>query len=175
MIETNYDYDSGYHEGSLVEQDALAFLGVFKHVEDVPDRYYLGNFVSEVDAEEAWNHFDAEELEDRSDHTRHYVYGKAWREWTAYCEEQSVHPALADPQDLESHLAEQRAEMGKLKSLHDARFRPLFRWYRWMQFHTDYPHRYNPVVMAVLLGGATYDLWETRFYDRTNIPTEAEP
>lgn len=174
MIETNYNYDSGFHEGSLVEQDALAFLGVFKRVEDVPDRYYLGNFISEVDAEDAWKHFEVKKLEGVSDHTREYVYGKAWREWTAYCDEHGVHPALGDPQDIESHLAEQWAEMGKLKSLHDARFRPIFRWYRWMQFHIDYPHRYNPVVMAVLLSGVTSDIWETRLYDRTNIPTEAE-
>lgn len=64
--------------------------------------------------------------------------------------------------------------MSKLKSVHDARFRPLFRWYRWMQFHTDYPHRYNPVVMAVLLYGATHQIWQTRFSDRQNTPTMEE-
>lgn len=170
MIETNYDYDSGYHKGSIVEQDALAFLGVFKRVEDVPDRYYLPNFETEIDAEECWDAFDAEELEGLSFHQRRYVYGKAWREWSVYCDAHDVNPALANPQDIEAHLAEQRAQVNKLKTVHDARFRPLLRWYRWMLFHTDYPHRYNPVVMAVLLGDSTHDVWQTRLWDRENIP-----
>lgn len=170
MIETNYDYESGYHEGTLVEQDALAYLGVFKRVEEVPNRYYLANFTSDVDAESAWEEFGEKELKGLSYHTREYVYDKAWREWTAYCDDHNIHPALAHPKDVEAHLAEQREQVSQLKSAHDARFRPLFRWYRWMQYHTEYPHRYNPVVMAVLLGGATYDIWSTRLYDRKNTP-----
>jgi len=174
MIETNYDYDSGYHEGSIVEQDALAFLGVFKTLEDVPARYYLENYTSDLTSEDAWNKYDAEELAGLSAHTRRYVYGKAYREWQNYCDEHDVHPALADPQDIEEHLAEQRNEMAKLKTVHDARFRPLFRWYRWMQYHADYPHRYNPVVMAVLLRGAVHDIWQTRLFDRTSVPQTQE-
>lgn len=170
MIETNYDYESGYHEGNLVEQDALAFLGAFKRVEDVPDRYYLPHFASDVDAEDAWNAFDAEELEGLSAHTRRYVYGKAYREWMAYCDDHNVHAALANPQDIEEHIAVQRKIVNKLKTVHDARFRPLFRWYRWMTFSTEYPHRYNPVVMAVLLDGSTADIWQTRLFDRKKIP-----
>jgi hypothetical protein len=174
MIETNYDYESGYHDGTIVEQDALAFLGAFKRVEDVPDRYYLPHFASDVDAEDAWNEFDSEVLEGLTYHTRRYVYGKAWREWKSFCDSHNVHPALSNPQDIEAHLSEQRGFMNKLKSAHDSRFRPLFRWFRWMQFHTDYPHRYNPVVMAALLGGATADIWQTRLLDRKNIPTHNE-
>jgi hypothetical protein len=174
MIETNYDYESGYHDGTLVEQDALAFLGAFKRIKDVPDRHHLSNFASDVDAEDAWNAFDEAELEGLSYHTRRYVYGKAWREWKLYCEEHNVHPALADPQNIEAYLAEQRERVNKLKSVHDARFRPLFRWYRWMTFNTEYPHRYNPVLMAVLLNGATADIWQTRLFDRKNIPHNYE-
>jgi hypothetical protein len=170
MIETNYDYDTNYHSGSLVEQDAKAFLGVFKSIEEVPERYYLANFRSEIDGEVEWNVYDAEELSGLTFHQRQYVYGKAWREWSSFCEENGVHSALADPQDIEVHLAEQRDSVNKLKTVHDARFRPLFRWYRWMMFHSEYPHRYNPVVMAVLLDGTTYDIWETRFYDRETTP-----
>ena len=174
MIQTNYNYDSGYHTGTIVEQDALAFLGAFKTIEDVPDRYYLPNFETAIDAEEAWNAFDEEELEGLSHQQRRYVYGKAWREWRAYCDVHDVNPALADPDDIEAHLTEQCSLVNTLKSVHDARFRPLFRWYRWMVVRTDYPHRYNPVVMAVLLGGATHDIWQTRLWDRKNIPKSKE-
>lgn len=170
MIETNYDYESGHHEGTLVEQDALAFLGVFKTVDDVPARYYLPNFRSDVDAEEAWDAFDTAELAGLTYETRRYKHGKAFREWRAYCEPRDIHPALPDPGDIESHLTEQREDMDKLQTVYTNRFRPLFLWFRWMTFHTDYPHRYNPVVMAVLLGETAYDIWKIRLRDRQNVP-----
>jgi len=170
MIETNYEYDSGYHEGTLVEQDALAFLGVFKCIEDVPDRYHLANFAADMDAETAWDAFDAAELEGKSYQTRRYKYGKAWREWRSYCEACDIHPALPDPQDIEIHLTEQREEMDELGTVYTNRFRPLYLWFRWMLFHPTYPHRYNPTLMAVLLGGTVYDVWRLRLHDRQNVP-----
>ncbi|MCT9096957.1 hypothetical protein [Haloarchaeobius sp. HME9146] len=175
MIETNYDYNSGYHQGSLVEQDARAFLGVYKSVEDVPARHYLSNFRTDVDANEAWRKFCSDELSNTSQHTRETVYGRAYELWCEYCEKHDVHPALADPDDIEGWLTEQvAASDASLKTTHDTRFRPLFKWYRWMAFNPDWPHRYQPTIMAVLLGGATYDIWQTRLWDRKNIPQENE-
>ena len=172
MIETNYEYDSGYHSGSLVEQDAKAFLGVYKQVKEVPDRYHLSNFETDMDADEAWESFCADELANTSQHTCENVYGRAYELWNEYCELHGVHPALADPEDIEEWIAEQVAATdSSMKTTHDTRFRPLFRWYRWMAFCSNWPHRYQPTIMAVLLGGATYDIWQTRLWDRENVPT----
>lgn len=172
MIETAYDYDSGYHEGSLVEQDALAFLGVYKCIGDVPDRYYLSNFRTDVDVEEVWEAFCAEALANTSQHTREKIYDGAYRRWCEYCDQHSVHPALADPADIERWLFyEVETHNSTMKAAHDLQFRPIFRWYRWMTFHADWPHRYQPTIMAVLLGGVTHDIWQTRLWDRKNIPT----
>ena len=174
MIETNYDYSSGYHDGSVVVQDALAFLGVFKQVEEVSERYRFENFKDDVDAEEVWEAFDAAELEGVSYSTRKYKYEKAWREWRDYCEEHRVHPAFADPQDIENHISEQAEVVPSLGTVYMARFRPLYLWYRWMQWHPDYDHRYNPCVMAVLLEGAVYDVWALRLGDRKSVPENYE-
>jgi hypothetical protein len=171
MIETNYDYESGYHDGSLVEQDARAFLGVFKRIESVPDRYLLSNFTADVEADAAWNAFIADELADSTEHTRETVYGGAYRRWCEYCDQHGAHAALADPADVEGWLAyEVETHNRTMKTAHDLQFRPLFRWYRWMAFHTDYPHRYQPTIMAVLLGGVAHDVWKTRMWDRTTNP-----
>ena len=174
MIETNYEYASGYHEGTMVEQDARAFLGVYKSVEAVSQRYRFETFKDDIDAEKEWEAFDAAELEGISYSTRKYKYEKAWREWRSYCDEHGVHPALADPQDIENHIAEQLELVPSLGTVHTARFRPLYLWYRWMQFHPDYDHRYNPCVMAVLLGGVVYDVWALRLGDRKNVPESYE-
>ena len=165
-MQPGYDHDSDYHDGDPVVQEALATLGAFKAIDDVPTRYRLQNFESDVDADESWLAFEERFLEGLSYHTRKYVYGKAKREWWSYCEDNGVHPALPDPADIEDHLSTQVAEVNKLKSAHDARFRPLFRWFRWMTYSTEWPHRYNPTVMAVLFEGATYRVWATRLADR---------
>ena len=174
MIETNYCFGSDYHSGSTVVQDALAFLGVYKRVEDVSERYRFENFKNDVVAEEVWDAFDAAELEGMSYSTRKYKYEKAYREWCDYCEDRGVHPVFADPQDVEGHIAEQVEVVSSLETVHIARFRPLYLWYRWMQFHADYDHRYNPCVMAVLLEGAVYDVWALRLGDRENVPEDHE-
>ncbi|KPN31930.1 hypothetical protein SY89_02687 [Halolamina pelagica] len=171
MIETDYDYTSGYHRGDLVEQDAKAFLGIWKRLKDVPLPYRLSNFERKVDAEEAWEAFEIAELSDISTSTRKYRYGKAKREWWSYCEQNDVHPALATPDSIEDHIAAQKAGMSTYKSVHDIRFRPLYLWYRWMAFHTDYDHTYNPTLMAVLFRGEVYRVWKTRLSDRKQDPT----
>lgn len=171
MIETNYDFESEYHDGSIVEQDALAFLGVYKRIEDVPDRYYLMNFETDVDADAAWEAFCDDKLANITNQTREKVYGGAYRRWCEYCDRHDVHPALADPADIEGWLAyEVESHSSTMKAAHDLQFRPIFRWYRWMTFHTEYPHRYQPTIMAVLLGGVTFDIWQTRMWDRTSNP-----
>jgi hypothetical protein len=147
---------------------------VYNRAEVVSDLAHLPNFMIDADAEEAWNAFDAAELEGKSYQTRCYKHGKAFREWRAWCDDHGAHPALADPEDIEAHLTEQAAEMDKLATVYTNRFRPLFLWYRWMMCHADFPHRYNPTLMAVLLGGTVYDLWEIRLRDRKNSPLENE-
>jgi len=171
MIETNYSFESGYHEGSIVVQDALAFLGVYKRIEDVADRHLFERFRGEVDADETWAEFTVETgVVDYSEHTQKYKYEKARRVWWDYCAEQGVHPALADPIDFEKHFSEQMEEMSTYQSGHDLRFRPLYLWYRWMLWHPEYPQRYNPMLMAVLFEGTTAELWRTRLHDRENDP-----
>ena len=171
MIETNYDFESGHHEGSIVVQDALAHLGVYKRVEDVPTRHSFEKFLDDVDADEAWEQFWVETgVVDLSEHTRKYKYGKARREWWDYCAKRGIHPALGDPTDFEEHFSKQMEEMSTYKSGHDLRFRPLYLWHRWMVWHTEYPQRYNPMLMAVLFEGTTADLWRTRLHDRKNDP-----
>lgn len=171
MIETNYDFESGYHEGSIVVQDALASLGVYKHVEDVPTRHSFGRFYNEVAADEAWEEFKQEwGVVDYSENTQKYTYEKSRSEWRDFCADHGVHPALADPSDFEKHFSEQMEDMSTYKSGHDLRFRPLYLWYRWMVWHPEYPQRYNPMLMAVLFEGTVARLWRTRIEDRENNP-----
>jgi hypothetical protein len=171
VIESNYAHGSGYHDGSVTEQDAIAYLGVFKRLEDVPDRYRAERRAPDLDAEEAWDAFKRDKgVYEYTEHTQKYKYGKAWRQWVEYCDDSGLNPVFASPHDVESFLSAEMEDISTYKTGHDLRFRPLFMWYRWMQWDVDYPHLYNPMVMAVLLGGTTARIWRTRLYDREENP-----
>lgn len=166
MINPHYDLDSGHHHGGLVEQDAKAWLGVWKTIEDVPERYRLERYQDVLDPEELWDEFCTEHGEDWSEATRKYQYGKGWREWTAYCEELDIHPLAPTPQAVEDHLQQQREESASDGTLHQTRFRPINRLFEHLRYHTDVPVRYNPFVMAVLLNGAAHAAWSDRIKNR---------
>jgi Uri superfamily endonuclease len=36
------------------------------------------------------------------------------------------------------------------------------RLYDWLQWHVDYPHVYNPVLMAAVDGGSSSQIWEQK-------------
>lgn len=166
MINPHYDHESDYHSGSPVESDAKAWLGPWKSIEDVSPRYRLQQYADIIDAEDSWEAFCDEYGDDWSENTRKYVYGKAWKEWTDYCDKNNIHPACPEPANVENHLSIQQDSVSTDKTLHDVWYRPLFRWWEWMRYHVDYPVRYNPALMAVLFNGATADAWQTRVSDR---------
>lgn len=166
MINPHYDLESGYHEGDLIEQDARAWLGIWKKLEDVPSRFRLEQYADSLSADDAWNEFCEKYGEDWTQTTRKYQYGKAWREWTSYCEEHDLHRLCPAPADIEHHLHNQRSEAASDGTLHQTRFRPLCRLFEHLRYSTDYPHKYNPTIMAVLHGGAAYAAWRDRISAR---------
>lgn len=170
MINPHYDLESGHHDGDLVEQDARAWLGIWKSIEDVPDRQRLQQYADVVDADKAWDEFCEEYGQDWTETTRKYQYGKAWREWTSYCEQHAIHRLCPEPSDVEGHLVEQRSEAASDSTLHQTRFRPLCRLFEYLRYSTEYPHKYNPAIMAVLFGGAAYAAWRDRISNR--LPEE---
>lgn len=166
MINPHYELGSGYHDGSPVEQDVKAWLGRWKTIENVPERHCLNQYADVLDADTAWDEFVEEYGQDWSDNVRKYQYGKGWREWTAFCQERDIHPLCPVPEDIAVHLDEQRAEASSDQTLHQTRFRPLCRLFEFLRYHVDYPHRYNPWLMAVLEGGGAEAAWGARIEKR---------
>lgn len=167
-MNAKYDTSSEYHPGDEVEADARAHLGVYKTLDQVPPRHHLENYETEFEGQCVWAKFFEKFGGGWSYNTRQYQYGKVARDWTAFCEERGRHPALATPRMVEDYLSREESEMSTRKSLHDLRFRPLYRLYKWMLYSSEYPHRYSPVVMAVLFGGSTWRCWWTRVNNRRN-------
>ncbi|MFA1612460.1 hypothetical protein [Halobellus rubicundus] len=140
--------------------DPSEYLGIYKSIDDVPDMYSLSRLSVGYSDQDLWAEF-IESRSHLSEATIKYTYGRLERLWKPFCEKRGINPAFPDPDDVEDFFAQQLAERS-IQTVYDSRFVPLFKFFEWLLHHTEYPHRYNPVVMAAVSGEAGFRLWEKR-------------
>ncbi len=133
-------------------------LGVYKRLSEVPDRYLLSNYAAAYDGRDVWHEFCAEYEYAQADHDRYVEEvdraGDRWREFMTH---RGRHHALATPDDVEAWCADLLASKSTRRA-YDYWLR-INRFYDWLQWHTDHPHRYNPALMAAVEGDATGEVW----------------
>jgi hypothetical protein len=74
--------------------------------------------------------------------------------------ERGRHHALATPADVEAWCSV-LVEKKSLATAYNYWVR-IKRFYDWLQWHVDHPHVYDPVLMAVVAGGAADQIWEQK-------------
>lgn len=128
-----------------VDGNPYSLLGVYKTEADVPEEYLLPNQASSTYDAEAlwWEHAGWMELADAT--RRHYT--TAWNAWSEFCEERGRHPAFPYVDDVEAFLATKTDRSPNHE--YNSYFKPLYRWFKYLMWHAETPHRYNPVVLAV--------------------------
>lgn len=138
--------------------DPHTLLGVYKTEGDVPSEYLLPGHLSAsgFDAEAKW--WEHTEYMELADSTKK-AYLACWNQWVPFCEERGRNPAFPAVKDVHEFMEEQAGTVGS-NTLYNARFKPLYRWFKWLMWHGDTTHRYNPVVMAVCeYDGAARSSW----------------
>ena len=144
-----------------IREDPLDNLGVFKSITEVPDRYHLSTFSMQFEGRDAWAEWMEAEKNDLAASTRKYKYGRAEKLWKSHMEACGRHHALANPSDVESFLADQLDQVQK-ETVWNTRYDQLYQFYNWLTFNADYPHVYNPVLMAAVNGEAAREMWDYR-------------
>jgi hypothetical protein len=133
-------------------------LGVYKRLNDVPDRNRLEHYEDAYAGRDVWQEFCDEVEYAEGDHARYEEevdrVGDHWRE---FMQSRNQHHALATPGDVEA-WSQELLEDKSLRRSHDYWLR-VKRLYNWLQWHTDHPHRYNPVLMAAVENGAAGEIW----------------
>ncbi|RLM72574.1 hypothetical protein DVK07_06140 [Halorubrum sp. Atlit-26R] len=96
-------------------------------------------------------------------------YEKAGRYLQNFMREAGRHHALAAPEHIERYLTGlrdgdigRRNQSRKLQTVYFEYFQPLEGFYTWLQWHTEHPHVYHPVLMAVVEGGFTREVWDRK-------------
>lgn len=139
--------------------DPLGYMGVYKELADVPDRYRLTQFSAAFDGRDVWQeYYDqklSNELSSDSSERRYRLTSESWNE---HMDEQGRHHALAKPADVDSWV-EVLLDEYTIKTATGNYWRKLNGFYEWLMWHPEYPHVYNPVWMAAAKDGATRKVW----------------
>ena len=149
--------------------DARDRMGVYKRLADVPEKYRLGNRAAAYAETDTWADYIAFKTADCDTQSTRARYEKAGRYFTAYMAEVGRHHALADPDHIDGFLRALRdGDIGRhrhqrtLQTVYFEYFQPIEAFYTWLQWHTDHPHVYHPVLMAVVSGGYPEDVWDRK-------------
>lgn len=139
---------------SLAPRDRL---GIYKRLEDVPDRYRLQQYTGSYEGRDVWLEFCEEheyELGDSKSFRR--KVDRAGDHWRTFMTDRRHH-ALATPVDVEAWsvvLLDEFTEGTAYKY-----WIRVEHFYRWLQWHTEHPHVYHPVLMAVIKHDAAARVW----------------
>lgn len=152
-----------------LSSDARHRMGVYKRIDTVPDRYQLLNHEAAYAGRDTWAEYFTEKTEQFNTKATRDRYEKAGRYFKAFMEDVNRHHALADPHHVEDYLVALRdGDIGrhshtrKLQTVYFEYFQPLEDFYTWLQWHTDHPHVYHPVLMAVATDGFARDVWDRK-------------
>ncbi|QIB76468.1 hypothetical protein G3I44_10960 [Halogeometricum borinquense] len=148
------------------ERDVEYWLGIYKTVDDVPDRYRLQNYESEFRGVDTWGQY-LETRDDLAESTKKnswYPCGDRFKKFMQ--EEAGRHHALPHPDDVESYLMHIKDGGYSIKvtersvnTVYYQHLSPLKTFFNWLVHHVDYPHIYNPVLLAAHAGGITREVW----------------
>jgi hypothetical protein len=133
-------------------------MGVYTTLEDVPSRFRLHHHAARYDDEDVWAAFCEEYEYEQGSHARYEEeVDRAGRVWCTFMDGCARHHALATPEDVETWAGDLLREKS-LRRSHDY-FLRVRRFYDWLKWNTEYPHRYNPVLMAASEGEAAGRIW----------------
>jgi len=147
-------------------RDVEYWLGVYKSIEEVPTRYRLETFESQFRDQDTWSDYLAtrDDLAESTKKNSWYPCGDRFKRFMR--EEVGRHHALARPDDIDAYLQHIRDGGYSIKvtershnTVYYQHLSPLKTFFRWLVHHADYPHVYNPVLMAAHSGDITRKLW----------------
>jgi hypothetical protein len=144
-------------------------MGVYKHLDSVPSKYQLQNHEAAYADWDVWDDYFQEKTKKFDTNSTRDRYEKAGRYLQNFMQEKDRHHALADPKHIEGYLTGlrdgdigRRNQTRKLQTVYFEYFQPLEEFYTWLQWHTDHPHVYHPVLMAVVADGYARDVWDRK-------------
>lgn len=144
-----------------IPKDPEYRAGLYKSIEQVPEHQRLRNYEERFRDRDCWSEYitSSQLLGDSvSDNHRRFVE-RAEQRWKSFVQSRGRHHALCVPQDAEAYANYLLDEFSLIPSTAAEYWSDIERFYRWMFYHADYPHRYHPFVMAATNYETSRELW----------------
>lgn len=149
-------------------------MGVYKRLDEVPSRYRLYHFADQYSDRDVWNEFLTDYLFEHYSSKRFQEDARrAGRYWKEHMADRGRHHALARPTDVEVWIASLLEDRNR-KTTYNSYWVRLERFYSWLQWHTDHPHRYHPCLMAAGTYPASHAIWQEKI-QRGRESTSTKP
>lgn len=129
---------------------------MYKSFDEIPVEYRLESFSAGFQDRDVWSEWD--DVHSDSEWKR-AESRRVKSRWNAHVEGVGRHYALARPYDVESFVAGLLEEI-QLERAYKPYWLFLKRIYHWLMWNTEYPHRYNPVLMASANYPACRQVWD---------------
>lgn len=132
----------------------------FENFEDIPPRYRLVNYADRYRGVEVWDDFanDHYSLDDCSEyHARRVQWASEC--WKEFCSSRDRHYALATPRMVDDWTVTLLEDV-KPETAYTAYITYVNSFYRYLRYHIDHPHCYNPVLFAVRMFPTSRSVWE---------------
>jgi hypothetical protein len=143
----------------MMDKTPESRLGVYQSIDDVPPHHRLANH--DLGDRDIWSEY----LQHKDGNLRRSE-DRAIRRWNEVMDERGTHHALAEPEDVKAYTRLLVVENDyKSLTVKEYMSEPC-RFYRWLLWHVEFPHRYNPVLLAATDHGPSrtaFDCYVTHY------------
>lgn len=131
----------------------------YKSFEEIPEHRRLSNYEEDFKNTDIWAVYFEVQYDTEGD-SEDYMrdVNRTEKQWKSFCEDYDVHHALATP-SLVNTWCELLLERMKKRSAKTNYFVRINKFYRYLVWHVDYPHWYNPVQYAVSEYEVAEEVW----------------
>lgn len=137
--------------GPTMSKTAADRMGVYKTLMDVPERHRLSTFEGMYADRDLWEEFIDFCKENKGySATWYHLAGRTRRRFEPILEERGRSAGFMKPEDVLAtcEAVAENAEM--TETVYHPYFVRLEAFYDWLVWHTEFPHRYNVALMAVV-------------------------
>lgn len=138
------------------------YAGALQHYDELPRRYQLETYRSQFRGENVWSH-SAEDvfLEEHDSKRIRRTLRLAGESWLDHMADRPRHHALATLEDANAWCEKLRAEKAR-RTCYEYYFVRIYDFYEYLKSHFEYPHLYNPLLLAAIEYDAARHIWSFR-------------
>ncbi|GAA1341236.1 hypothetical protein GCM10009647_084830 [Streptomyces sanglieri] len=131
----------------------------YQSFEEIPAEMRLESYESRFENKDVLEEYISSQYYEGDYHDDHIKQiERTMASWKDNCDEMGSHPALVSP-DVVKVWCEILLERRRITTLRSNYIGPINAFYRYLMWHVDFPHTYNPVQFAVREYSTVRKVW----------------